>query len=189
MLSYAEQSCCSAIYSDRKPAFRRRGMMMPASNMSSTRRGPQRRDGCRQEKRAVRITNGPSLGRKRPRRATTNEPGSPCRIAKATGAPHHFQMQFLQSCPTEIRGSCVGRSTMKKGRSEDERPKSREETPKWANGSLDRPAPPRYRDMGLFAVAINQPRGRRNVLPIICRRLATLIDPRPHAINMQGVDK
>jgi hypothetical protein len=43
--------------------------------------------------------------------------------------------------------------------------------------------------MSLFAVAINQPRGRRSVLPIECRLLATLIDPRPHVINMQGVDK
>ena len=180
MLSYAEQSCCSAIYSDRKPAFRRRGMMMPASNMSSTRRGPQRRDGCRQEKRAVRITNGPSLGRKRPRRATTNEPGSPCRIAKATGAPHHFQMQFLQSCPTEIRGSCVGRSTMKKGRSEDERPKSREETPKWANGDLDRPTPPRYRRMSLFGARFNQRQPFSHALAVLCRHSATHIECWPH---------
>jgi hypothetical protein len=97
---------------------------------------------------------------------------------------------FFAELPFQKQGLVrVRRSGMKKGRSEDERPKSREETPKWANGSLDRPAPPRYRDMSLFAVAINQPRGRRSVLPIECRLLAPLIDPRPHVINMQGVDK
>ena len=97
---------------------------------------------------------------------------------------------FFAELPFQKQGLMqLGRLGMKKGRSEDERPKSREETPKWANGSLDRPAPPRYRDMSLFAAVINQARSRRSVLPIECRRLATLIDLRPHVINMQGVDK
>jgi hypothetical protein len=97
---------------------------------------------------------------------------------------------FFAELPFQKQGLVrVRRSGMKKGRSEDERPKSREETPKWANGSLDRPAPPRYRDMSLFAVAINQPRSRRSALRVVCRWLATLIDPRPHILNMQGVDK
>src|ERR1044072_3363507 len=100
-------------------------------------------------------------------------------ISNAFFAELPFRKQGL------VRFGCLA---MKKSRSEDERPKAREETPKWANGSLDRPAPPRYRDMSLFAVAINQPRSQRRVLPIECRLLATLIDPRPHVINMQGVD-
>ena len=97
---------------------------------------------------------------------------------------------FFAELPFQKQGLVrIGRSGMKKGRSEDERPKSREETPKWANGSLDRPAPPRYRDMSLFAVAINQPRSRLSALRVVCRRLATLIETRPHILNMQGVDK
>jgi hypothetical protein len=43
--------------------------------------------------------------------------------------------------------------------------------------------------MSLFAAAINQPRSGLSVLPIECRLLATLIDPRPHILNMQGEHK
>ena len=64
----------------------------------------------RKEKGPFGVTNGPSLGRKRPRRATTDEPGSRCRIAKATGAPHNFQMHFLQSCPVGNAGARGQRS-------------------------------------------------------------------------------
>jgi len=70
-------------------------------------------------------------------------------------------MRFLQSCPSEMKDCASGTESglenlgMKKGRPEIERPKSREETPKWANGDLDRPTPPRYRYMTLFGLTIN----------------------------------
>jgi hypothetical protein len=154
LLSYAVHACCDAqfySYDDTPgavaPVLSSTGTIGKTSRRgSSSSRWPLPVDG-RQEKRAVRVSNGPSLGRKRPRRATTGEPGSRCRIAKATGAAQHSQMHFLQSCPTEMRAQgrkvrfC--RPDMKKGRPEIERPKSREETPKWANDDLERPAPPR----------------------------------------------
>jgi hypothetical protein len=71
-------------------------------------------------------------------------------LSNAFFAELPYQNQGL--CPRGMRCDEMG---MKKGRPEIERPKSREETPKWANGGLERPAPPRYRDMTTFAFTIN----------------------------------
>ncbi|MBU1212047.1 MAG: hypothetical protein KJ587_12325, partial [Alphaproteobacteria bacterium] len=48
-------------------------------------------------KKAVRGTNGPSLGRKRPRRAAADEQGSLMPQCKIDVAAHKLQLHFLQS--------------------------------------------------------------------------------------------
>ena len=91
---------------------------------------------------------------------------------------------FFAELPFQKQGLVrIGRSGMKKGRSEDERPKSREETPKWANGDLDRPTPPRYRGMILFDGCINGRQTFEPALDVYCRQLATLIEGEPHSCN------
>ena len=106
-------------------------------------------DAIRQRKRAVRVTNGPSLGRKRPRRATTSraEPvmshrktyGCIAAFSNAIFAELHVQNRRPRQKHCEagaFGGVEAGSPGRKKGRSFAERPKSREETPKVGSGGV-----------------------------------------------------
>jgi hypothetical protein len=162
-----------------------------AAHLLADRRGPCRRPIDRRGSRRAR-KKGRS-GHERPKsREETPKEGYDTMSRARDVAPQkllvhrsNFKCNFCRAALPKSGARAGWAPSMKKGRSEDERPKSREETPKWANGSLDRPAPPRYRDMSRFAVAINQrgPCGR--ALLVVCRRLATVIDRGPHLLNMR----
>jgi len=113
-------------------------------------------DATRQRKRAVRVTNGPSLGRKRPRRATTPRAGPAMSHRKSYGCSAPFSNAiFAELLPLNRRAQRRGLETRafaastavspgrKKGRSFAERPKSREETPKVGCGGRKVVSPPR----------------------------------------------
>ena len=144
---------------------------------------PAGRNAAIQRKGAVRITNGPSLGRKRPKEGCENrEQARRSRTAILKGATHKVQGRSLcaakatmpkvwanafllpfqaqniaTNCLVRVSGS---RSNMKKGRpSYGERPKSREETPK-VGCSVDEISHRRCNaHMGLFAHRSKQGRG------------------------------
>ena len=116
------------------------------------------------EKRAVQRVDGPSLGRKRPRRARQCERGSAMSQCKISEADQRWEVQKLQGCHNfggkRVRfcgraGPEVGSTGQKEAVRASERPKSREETPVMGCGGED--VRPRNRNfcMRLFAASGN----------------------------------
>jgi hypothetical protein len=66
-------------------------------------------------------------------------------------------MQFLQSWYTQLKSSMRAGLRREKRPFEPERPKSREETPKWATVTVESATPPRNRAMSCFALSGNKP--------------------------------